>query len=103
MTESRDQRFFDGLNNTTRAEEPEAPSGAPTGPQPIEPAPGAWPPPPSNAPEGFAVQEDPAGGKHHVDPPADGADVAPDTRSDWGQPLGAPGKASPERTGTSGS
>ena len=103
MTESRDQRFFDGLNNTTRAEEPEAPSGATTGPQPIEPAPGAWPPPPSNAPEGFAVQEDSAGGKHHVDPPVDGADVAPETRSDWGQPWGAPGKASPERTGTSGS
>jgi hypothetical protein len=94
MTESRDQRFFDGLNNATRAEEPEAPSGATTGPQPIEPASGAWPPPPSNAPEGFAVQEDSAGGKHHVDPPVDGADVAPEQRIDSSR---APGKRAQSR------
>ena len=102
MTESRDQRFFDGLNNATRAEEPEAPSGATTGPQPIEPASGAWPPPPSNAPEGFAVQEDSAGGKHHVDPPVDGADVAPETRSDWGQLLGRTGQSEPRADGDVG-
>lgn len=87
MTESRDQRFFDGLKNATRAEDPEAPSGATTGPQPIEPSPGPWPPPPSSPPEGFAEQEDPAAGKHHSDPPGDGAKVAPEPRSAWGQPL----------------
>ena len=88
MTESRDQRFFDGLNKTARAEDPEVPSGAATGPQPIQPTPAAWPPPPPSLPEEFAVSEDPAGGKHHSDPPGDGAEVAPRPSSDWGQPLG---------------
>ena len=39
MTESRDQRFFDELNKTARAEDDESPSAFTTGPQPVEPCP----------------------------------------------------------------
>ncbi|MDT5255518.1 MAG: hypothetical protein QOD10_598, partial [Mycobacterium sp.] len=102
MTESRDQRFFDGLNNATRAEDPEPPSGATTGPQPIETSPGASPAARSQAPEGFAAQEDPAGGKHHSDPPGDGADVAPEPPSNWGQPLARSGQSGPRADAEAG-
>ena len=99
MTESRDQRFFDGLNNAPREEDREAPSGAATGPQPIETSLGASTDAPSNPPEGFAAQEDPAGGKHHVDPPGDGAEVAAEPRSNWGQPQDRTGQSEPRAAG----
>ena len=102
MTESRDQRFFEGLNNAPRAEDPETPSGATTGPQPIETSPGASPAAQSQAPEGFAAQEDPAGGKHHSDPPGDGADVAPEPPSNWGQPLDRTGQSGPRADAEAG-
>src|SRR3954454_13494214 len=96
MTESRDQRFFDELNKTTRADEPETPSGATTGPQPIQPVPAAWPPPSPTPLEGFAVSGDPGGGKHHSDPPGDAADVAPEPGSQLGPSPRPPREAPSE-------
>lgn len=80
MTESRDQRFFDELNNTARDDDEDtssAPGAAGAG--------GATPPTsPSYLQPRFAEeqsQEDPAPGRHHVDPPLSGSGYGP------GQPL----------------
>ena len=80
MTESRDQRFFDALNNAGRDEDRDPQTDAPSN------AAGEVPPPaaPVYPPRGFAAdpqQDDPLGGRHHVDPPGEVGGA-------WGQPAG---------------
>jgi MinD-like ATPase involved in chromosome partitioning or flagellar assembly len=81
MTESRDQRFFEALNNTGRDDD-DAHTRVPDTTGGGDPASPAAP----ISPQGpFADQEltgDPAGGRHHVDPPVGGV---------WGQPVQPPG------------
>jgi MinD-like ATPase involved in chromosome partitioning or flagellar assembly len=82
MTESRDQRFFETLNNTGRDDDDahtRVPDTTGGGGDPASPAAPISPQGP------FAEQEapgDPAGGRHHVDPPVGGV---------WGQPVLPPG------------
>jgi MinD-like ATPase involved in chromosome partitioning or flagellar assembly len=81
MTESRDQRFFDALNNSGRDEDGDAQADAPNSAAAGEVPPLAAPVYP---PRGFAAdaqQDDPAGGRHHVDPPSEVGGA-------WGQPVG---------------
>ncbi|BBY96390.1 hypothetical protein MGALJ_60590 (plasmid) [Mycobacterium gallinarum] len=80
MTESRDQQFFDALNNTGRDEDDEAHADAPDAAGPGDTPPPASPsyPQPRFAADG--PQGDPASGRHHVDPPISAG-------GSWGQPL----------------
>ena len=79
MTESRDQRFFEALSNSGRDDD-DAHTGAPGTTNAADPAAPAAP----IGPQGpFAAEEpggDPAGGRHHVDPPTP-------TGGAWGQPF----------------
>ena len=92
MTESRDQRFFDALNNSGRDEErdphTDAPNNATAGGVPPSAAP-AYPP------SAFAAQEqekdDPASGRHHVEPPVSEAG------STWGRLPESPAWGEPAR------
>jgi MinD-like ATPase involved in chromosome partitioning or flagellar assembly len=79
MTESRDQRFFEALNNSGRDDD-DTHTGAPGTTNAGDPAPPAAPIGPHGP---FAAEEpggDPAGGRHHVDPPTP-------TGGAWGQPF----------------
>lgn len=78
MTESRDQRFFDALNNSGRDDDDAHTGASATTGADDPPSPAA----PIGPPAPFAAEEppgDPTGGRHHIDPPAEGGS--------WGQPL----------------
>lgn len=90
MTESRDQRFFDALNNSGRDEDRDPQADAPNSATAGEVAPPAAPVYPPCA---FAAEEqrhdDPAGGRHHVDPPASeggGTWGRLPAGAEWGEP-----------------
>lgn len=79
MTESRDQRFFEALSNSGRDDD-DALTGATGTTEANEPAAPAAPVGPHTP---FAAEDpigDPAGGRHHIDPPAP-------TGGAWGQPF----------------
>jgi len=87
MTESRDQQFFERLSNSGRDDD-DAHTGAPGTTDAGDPAAPAAP----IGPQGpFAADDpggDPAGGRHHVDPPTP-------TGGAWGQPFPAGDAATP--------
>ena len=88
MTESRDQQFFDALNNTGRGDDEDtrgsAPGAASAGDE-TPPAAPSYPQPPFAAEES---QGDPAGGRHHIDPPGDNG-------GGWGQQPPTTGQTPP--------
>lgn len=84
MTESRDQQFFEALNNTAGTEDDDARTGGPDTAGAGDMAPPAAP---NDPPERFAADgaaDDPASGRHHFDRPISEA-------GGWGQPAATTG------------
>lgn len=91
MTESRDQQFFDALSDAGRDDGDDPPAGAPNTGAPGDSGAPAAPLPPQRFAAG-PDEDDPASGRHHVDPPAgEGA-------GGWGQPSQATGHSVPSWT-----